>query len=149
MHDACNYVFQGDGKVLVDACDVKYDCAGKVICDKGFCATSMTKGADQPCSNPGEVCATGNYCTVNTAGLLVCTAKAMTGATCSATIPCLETLRCSGGTCTDRVAAGAAARATTTARPRRPTATRTRATAAHRGCRSRRSRRRALDYGGT
>ena len=27
MHDACNYVFQGDGEVLTDACTVKYDCA--------------------------------------------------------------------------------------------------------------------------
>jgi hypothetical protein len=106
--EACNYVFQGDGEVLTDACDVKYDCKGKVICDKGFCAMSMTKGASQPCSDPGAVCATGNYCTENTAGLKVCTAKAMTGAPCSATIPCLEALRCANGTCADRVAAGAA-----------------------------------------
>jgi hypothetical protein len=105
MLDLCNYVFQGDGETLTDPCDVKYDCAGKVICDKGFCATTMTKGADQPCSDPGAVCSTGNYCTMNSASLLVCTAKAMTGATCSATTPCLEALRCSAGTCTDRVAA--------------------------------------------
>jgi len=106
MNDLCNYVFQGDGEVLTDACDVKYDCEGKVICDKDLCATTMTKGANQPCSDPGAVCATGNYCTANSADVLVCMAKGATGATCSATAPCIEALRCSGGTCTDRVVAG-------------------------------------------
>ena len=48
MLDACSYVFQGTGEVLNASCDVKYDCKGKVVCDKGFCATSMTKAAMQP-----------------------------------------------------------------------------------------------------
>jgi len=103
--DLCNYVFQGIGEVQIAACDVKYDCKGKVICDKGFCANATTKSVDQPCGNSGDVCATGSYCTDNEAGNPVCTAKAMTGTTCSATKPCLEALRCSAGTCTDRVVA--------------------------------------------
>lgn len=103
IDDACNYVFQGDGEVNVDHCDNKYDCAGRVICDKTFCATaSAPKAVDQPCGNPGDVCATGNYCAMNTAGVSVCTAKGSSGDTCSATVPCLETLRCAG-TCGDRL----------------------------------------------
>ena len=101
---------------------VKYDCAGKVICDKGFCATSKTR-APPACGNPGAVCATGNFCTPNTRRCCVCTAKAMTGATCSATTPCQEALRCSGGTCTDRVAsAGSCTQQRRLRRRRRPTA---------------------------
>ena len=60
MNDACNYVFQGDGEVNVDMCDVKYDCKDKVICDKGFCA--MSKNVTTTCGNPGDVCPTGQFC---------------------------------------------------------------------------------------
>jgi len=108
MDEACNYVFQGTGMVLLAECDVKYDCKDRVICDKGFCAIAMTKPVGQGCGDSGDICATGSYCTENTAGNKVCTAKAMTGATCSATVPCLEALRCANGTCGDRVASGMA-----------------------------------------
>ena len=50
-----------------DTCETKYDCADQVICDKGFCATAMTKAVDQTCGNPGDVCGTGNYCAQNSA----------------------------------------------------------------------------------
>jgi hypothetical protein len=105
VDDACNYVFQGTGVVQVNMCTVKYDCKDRVICDKDYCATATTKSSGQPCGNAGEVCATGSYCADNAAGNKVCTPKAMTGTACSATVPCLESLRCSNGTCTDRVAA--------------------------------------------
>jgi hypothetical protein len=106
MADACNYVFQGTGEVLIAECDVKYDCKGKVICDKGFCANASTKPVGQGCTDSGDVCAAGSYCAPNASNNLVCTAKGMTGATCNATTPCLEALRCSNGTCADRVPGG-------------------------------------------
>jgi len=102
IDDACNYVFQGDGEVQIDACTVKYDCAGRVVCDKGFCANPTTSAVDTPCAGPGAVCAAGSYCAPNTAGNLVCIAKGTTGMPCSATMPCLETLRCAG-TCGERL----------------------------------------------
>jgi hypothetical protein len=105
MDDACNYVFQGKGVLNNDHCAIKYDCAGRVICDKTYCATaSSPKAVDQPCGNPGDLCATGSYCATNSGGVPVCTARGNSGDTCDANTPCLETLRCSGGTCTDRVA---------------------------------------------
>jgi hypothetical protein len=102
IDDACNYVFQGTGEVQIAECTVKYDCAGRVICDKGFCANATTNAVNAPCAGPGAVCAAGSYCAPNASGNLVCTAKGMSGAACSATAPCLETLRCNG-TCGERL----------------------------------------------
>ena len=43
---ACNYVFQGNKKLLTDTCTNQYQCAGKtdgsVVCDRGFCANSSS-----------------------------------------------------------------------------------------------------------
>jgi hypothetical protein len=103
IDEACNYVFQGTGEVQIAECTVKYDCAGRVVCDKGFCANPVTSAVDTPCAGPGAVCAAGSYCAPNTAGNLVCTAKGTTGMPCSATMPCLETLRCAGTTCGERL----------------------------------------------
>ncbi len=109
---ACNYVFQGAGKALTDSCTTRYDCAGStsgsVICDKGLCATQTTISANQPCGNPGEVCATNNYCAKNSGGVFVCMAAGQAAATCDATTPCAQNLRCGSGTCTTLVAAGGA-----------------------------------------
>jgi hypothetical protein len=101
MDDVCNYVFQGTGEVALDMCDVKYDCKGKVICDKGFCAmqTNVTAG----CGNPGDTCPTGKYCTPNSAGNPTCMERGAKGDPCDATKPCLETLHCAGTMCDDRV----------------------------------------------
>jgi hypothetical protein len=104
VDDACNYVFQGKGVVNVDMCDVKYDCANKVICDKGLCATQ--KNVSSACSNPGDTCPSDQYCAQNASSVYVCMPKGMSGATCSATTPCVDSLRCAGGSCTDRVASG-------------------------------------------
>jgi len=104
LMDACSYVFQGKGAVSLDMCDNKYDCAGKVICDKMFCATS--KSVSTGCGNPGDTCPSNQYCAPNMASLLVCTPKGMSGATCDTSTPCIDSLRCSGGSCTDRVKAG-------------------------------------------
>jgi len=106
MNEACNYVFQGDGEVNVDNCDVKYDCKDKVICDKGFCAQS--KNVTTTCGNPGDTCPTGQFCTANASDVKVCMPKGESGDVCSATAPCLESLRCSGGSCAERVGAAGA-----------------------------------------
>jgi hypothetical protein len=102
VDDVCQYVFQGKGKVNLDNCDTKYDCADRVICDKTFCATQ--KSVTAACGNPGDVCPTGNYCTMNSSSLFVCMAKGASGETCDGNKPCLESLRCAAGVCTDRVA---------------------------------------------
>jgi hypothetical protein len=103
MNDACNYVFQGKAK-LTEACAVKWDCADKShICDKSFCAPKVTKNSGDLCGNPGEVCNTGSFCMSNGATSM-CMARVASGMPCNAsTPPCLESLRCSGGTCADRV----------------------------------------------
>jgi hypothetical protein len=102
MDDVCQYVFQGKGAVNVDNCETKYDCAGKVICDKTFCA--MQKNVTTTCGNPGDTCPTGNTCAPNASGISVCSAKGASGDTCDANTPCVEALRCAAGKCTDRVA---------------------------------------------
>ncbi|HXT99874.1 MAG TPA: hypothetical protein VN903_02715 [Polyangia bacterium] len=106
MSDACQYVFQGNGRVNVDPCDNKFDCADHVVCDKGFCATPRTvTGA---CGNPGDGCPTGNYCTQNVTLVYVCMPRGPSGASCDSTTPCLESLRCAGGICTDRLPSASA-----------------------------------------
>jgi len=103
MNDVCGYVFQGDvdkGK----ACNVKWDCKGMAICDKGFCADKVQKGAGALCGNPGEVCGTGQYCTTGTGTVYMCVARRAQDATCDAANPCIESLRCDV-TCKARVAA--------------------------------------------
>ncbi|HVZ70839.1 MAG TPA: hypothetical protein VHJ20_00560 [Polyangia bacterium] len=105
LDDTCGYVFQG-AVALNEACTSKYDCADKNnICDKGLCAAKVVKGKDALCADPGAICSTGQYCA--TAGaVLKCIDKAGKGTACDANTPCLETLRCSGGTCTDLIAGG-------------------------------------------
>jgi hypothetical protein len=104
VDEACNYVFQGKGVVNVDMCDVKFDCANKVICDKGFCATQ--KNVTSGCGNPGDVCPSDQYCAQNMSSVYVCMPKGMSGTACDGTKPCVDSLRCAGGSCTDRVASG-------------------------------------------
>jgi hypothetical protein len=106
MDDVCAYVYQGNSTTT---CTVKYDCAGTKICDKKSCADKVIKNKGQLCANPGEVCNTGSYCAADpVSGNLTCLDKAAQGAACSATVPCLETLRCDGatGTCLARFTAG-------------------------------------------
>jgi hypothetical protein len=107
---ACEYVFQGNAKLLTDACTTQFDCAGatngSIICDKSFCAmTASPTAAGQPCGNPGQVCVTDNYCAANASGVQVCTADAVSGAACGST-PCAQNLRCSNGICTTLLPSG-------------------------------------------
>jgi hypothetical protein len=96
---ACARVFVGTAKAN-ESCTVDFDCDGDQICDKGRCGTKKVVAAGGGCANVGETCPAGEYCT-NTSGLYTCTKRQASGATCSATQPCTETLRCNG-TCSAR-----------------------------------------------
>jgi hypothetical protein len=115
MGDTCERVFQGTSDKN-KSCTSDYDCTNSRICSPTAPGSSSRVCADKTdaalgdfCANPGSVCAAGSYCAVPTmVGVAAqCTAKAQTGQPCSATIPCVETLRCSAGTCVARVTAGA------------------------------------------
>jgi hypothetical protein len=107
VDDACNYVFQGPVEKNAP-CTVKYDCTGSLVCDKGKCATLANKNKGDQCMDFGAICVAGSYCAPDINGVLTCTAKGGQGATCDAATPCLESLRCTGGKCADRVPAGGA-----------------------------------------
>jgi hypothetical protein len=105
--DACQYVFQGTVAKGMP-CTSKYDCMGmgSVVCDKGVCATKLPKNKGDGCSDPGAICAAGSFCQKAMNGFFMCVAKGAANATCDDMNPCIESLRCSGGKCTDLVAAG-------------------------------------------
>jgi uncharacterized membrane protein YgcG len=106
VDDACKYVFQGNVK-KDETCanNNKYECADRVICDKNLCADQQNIAGNQQCANAGAVCVAGFYCTMD-GQVMRCLAKKMSTEACSATAPCLESLRCSGGTCMARLGAG-------------------------------------------
>jgi hypothetical protein len=93
MADVCNRTFSGNVQSL-KACTSSYDCSGSLICDKNFCANSTTKNLGDPCGDPGDICASGSFCSTPTGGLAQCVAEGAQAATCSATQPCQPTLRC-------------------------------------------------------
>ena len=115
-NDACERVLQGS--ILANnACSSSdYDCTGKLVCDKGFCAAAVVKKAAEPCANPGETCAKGSFCAALPSGVSVCQPKKAKGANCAASDkaigPCVEEFRCTtellGSTCADRIASGGA-----------------------------------------
>ncbi len=104
MNDVCAYVFQGSSTTV---CTVKYDCKDKSqICDKGVCAKSMTVNKGSFCQSPGQVCSSDSYCANDTAtSTLKCLPKAVQGASCSATVPCIDPYRCdsASGTCVPKL----------------------------------------------
>ena len=86
IDDVCNYVFQGNGEVNVEACDDQLRLRRKrVICDKTFCATQVTRTSPRPAATRATSAPTGNYCAQRRAQRLVCTAKWDSGTTCDAT----------------------------------------------------------------
>lgn len=111
MDVACNWVFQGN-VAQGDNCTVDYDCAGatngSVFCElkpgatAARCATHMSKNLNDLCGNRGETCNPGSYCADDN-GDLRCLAKKQLGDACDpVTLPCIESLRCTGGTCMTR-----------------------------------------------
>lgn len=104
LDEACARVFSGKKKAT-DAteptCVSDYECDANQICDSFFktCAPKKPVAANAGCNNPGEICPAGQFCTGSPRK---CVPRQMAGETCDAS-PCLETLRCVGGTCAERV----------------------------------------------
>lgn len=101
----CARVMEGTAAAN-DACVADQDCTSPLICDKGRCGTPQTVAAGGNCANPGEICDGDQICAPS-AGLYLCTPKQGSGASCSATAPCVAALRCAG-TCMAKVANGGA-----------------------------------------
>ena len=104
MDAACQRVFSGV-KVKNDPCVSDYECDTSLFCDISLaapvCASKSTVASMDFCNNPGETCPTGQYCAAGASRM--CMARATMGLAC-ATVPCLETLRCTAaGTCAEKV----------------------------------------------
>jgi hypothetical protein len=103
--ESCARVFHGNAPAN-DTCGVDADCSGSLICDKGHCGTSQQVDPNAGCANIGESCPQGYYCGAET-GVSVCTVRPGLGAFCSASVPCLEDLRCDEtGVCAARLPFG-------------------------------------------
>ncbi len=88
---ACERVFQGSA-LLNQKCNQTTDCSGILVCDRGYCGSPKRVSAGAGCANTGEYCEPGNYCSNDARPL--CTVRLGFGGACSATVPCLENLRC-------------------------------------------------------
>ncbi len=107
--EACEHVFSGSKKKN-EACTNAYDCEGTLVCDldKKLCSVKVEKKNDEPCNNPGDICAKNLYCQQR-GSVKFCTPKNKLGETCDATdAPCEEGIRCSATACVAKNAAGAA-----------------------------------------
>jgi hypothetical protein len=110
VQDSCADVYRGL-RVARGPCAVDQDCVSGLICDAskgtptGMCAVKSEKVEGVGCANLGETCAPGFYCS-NSTGVLACEARPGLAAACSATTPCLETLRCAAGICVAQLELG-------------------------------------------
>ena len=103
----CARVFSGNVAARA-ACTIDYECEKDLVCDKGFCGTRKMVAAGEGCSNVGEVCPASQTCKpAPMGGFSFCQKRQEAGMACSASEPCLETLRCSG-TCIERLPLAAA-----------------------------------------
>lgn len=93
----CERVFSGT-KGKTQACASDFECQNGLVCSQGVCFDKTTKNKDEPCGNPGDVCAAGSYCGTKGSAKF-CIARPEQNGACSAEIPCVETLRCAGGVC--------------------------------------------------
>jgi hypothetical protein len=114
IEDVCERVFVGNADKN-KPCTTNYDCASGRVCApvqpgvaQTVCADKTPANVGDFCANPGTECATGSYCATSMAGAAQCTARGAVGAACTATSPCLESLRCFMGTCVDRAKPGEA-----------------------------------------
>lgn len=104
LNEVCDDVFAGARKER-EPCTSSAECSGDLICDKTVCAKKVQKNKGDFCGNPGEVCATGSYCSQGSGGALQCIGKKDKGEACDEKAPCLEALRCNA-TCQDRFGSG-------------------------------------------
>jgi hypothetical protein len=106
LEEACARVFAGTAKSN-DPCAANYDCAGTLVCDKGFCGVEKVVASRAGCANVGERCPRGEYCTnTSTTGLFLCIPRTPLDSPCAISTPCMEDLRCRT-TCVRRLDTGA------------------------------------------
>lgn len=91
--EACERVFTGS-KEKTQPCQNDYECSGTLVCTQGVCYDKSVKNKGEPCGSVGDTCAAGTYCDSK-----FCVARPEQNGTCSAAVPCIETLRCAGGVC--------------------------------------------------
>jgi hypothetical protein len=106
LTDKCSRVVEGPG-VMNASCAVDQDCRSPLVCDKKRCGPLRVVSPGGNCANPGEVCPASEYCHP-AEGLMICSARPGKDAACGAELPCNPTLRCSGTTCVEKVAANGA-----------------------------------------
>lgn len=104
LRETCSRTFEGVAKAN-EPCTIALDCEDKLICDKGFCGQAKPVAADAGCSNPGEQCGAGQFCSKMDA-FYKCTARGALDTVCDATKLCAENLRCVLGACKERLAMG-------------------------------------------
>lgn len=93
LRQVCGRVIEGAVQEN-QACTADLDCSGGLICDKGVCGTSKMVANGAPCSNPGEMCGTGQFCQRQPTTFWACVPRLAQGTACDATSKCLESLRC-------------------------------------------------------
>jgi hypothetical protein len=102
VDDTCARVFAGTVKSN-EPCVAEYDCAGTLVCDKGFCGVEKVVASRAGCANVGERCPRGEYCSnASTTGLFLCIPRTPLDSPCTLSTPCLEDLRCRN-TCVRRL----------------------------------------------
>ena len=102
LDDTCSRVYPGTAPAN-SACTVDHDCAGSLICDKMLCGARKVVAAGAGCANVGEQCPAGQICKLGPQSLRLCQARQAAGMPCSASEPCLESLRCDGTSCVARL----------------------------------------------
>jgi hypothetical protein len=110
--DTCEAVFAGNAGNGA-TCTSNYDCTqnGEICASvpgqaQAACATPTMKQQGSVCADPGDQCATGNYCS-NASGTPKCVAAGTSGGPCMANDQCAgNTLHCANNACAARVMAG-------------------------------------------
>ncbi len=107
VNDTCERVFQGTTANNV-SCKSTYDCLPNSICGSaGACGPETDKQMGQPCSDPGDLCASGTVCSQQPGqAAFVCTAGVQVGGSCSTDAPCSTTAQCIKGKCVQLAEAG-------------------------------------------
>jgi len=110
--DTCEGVFVGNvGNG--SGCTTNYDCtmSGEVCASvpgqQAACATPTTKQVGSACADPGDTCATGNYCS-NASGSDKCVAAGTEGGPCKANNQCVAADHCVSGACAALALSGGA-----------------------------------------
>lgn len=109
LTDKCERVFVGAAG-MNQSCKSDYDCANDLICSPAqpgastlVCAKATPINAGDFCAAPGSECPADYYCAPPQTGAAAqCIQAAAAGQSCSDSVPCVSSQRCSGGLCVAR-----------------------------------------------